>query len=146
ATGARVATHMVAGASFPTDHPLWLNPQEVPNALRTADVVVSFDWIDLAGTFKGVGGPPAGKIVQVSMDHHVHNGWSMDYMPLPYADVLIAAETDNVVKAWLDALGSRKRAKPAPVPPAPPKFNPKDEGRITMRHLALALREAIGAR
>lgn len=152
AIGARVATGLHCGAGFPTDHPLHHEPPttfhgpDFVKALRDADVIISLDWVDLGGTLKGLGGPPAGKVIQVSMDHHVHNGWSMDYMALPYADVLIAAETDNVVKAWLDALGARKRAKPALVPPAPPKFNPKDEGRITMRHLALALRAAIGAR
>ena len=32
--------------------------------------------------------PSAAKIVQVSLDHHLHNGWSMDYQALPPVDVL----------------------------------------------------------
>lgn len=147
AIGARVATNFVVGAGFPTDHPLWLSQQELPGALRTADVIVSIDWLDLGGALKGLGGPPAGKVVQISMDHHIHNGWSMDYMILPYVDILIASESDTVVRGLLDTIGSRaKRAKPALVSQPAPKFSADDKGRITMRHLALALREAVGDR
>ncbi|MFZ4288796.1 thiamine pyrophosphate-binding protein, partial [Variovorax sp. HJSM1_2] len=62
---AEVLTDLRVGAAFPTDHPLhaapagaFLNPaaQEV---LRNADVVLSLDWLDLAGTLKQAWGEQA---------------------------------------------------------------------------------------
>ena len=54
---------------------------------------------------QGAGGNVAAKVVQVSVDHRLHNGWSMDYQGLPPVDVLIACEPDAAVPALLDALG-----------------------------------------
>jgi thiamine pyrophosphate-dependent acetolactate synthase large subunit-like protein len=151
ALGARVVTGLHSGAGFPTDHPLHAEPPttfhgpDLVKAMREADVIISLDWVDLGGTLKALGGPPKGKVIQISMDHHVHNGWSMDYMALPYADVLIAADIDVVVRGLLDAIGSKgKRGKPALVPASAPKFNAGESGPLQMRHLALALREAVG--
>jgi len=153
AIGARVVTSLHSGAGFPTDHPLHFEPPgtfhgpELVKALREADVILSLDWVDLAGTMKGLDGPPAGKVIQISMDHQVHNGWSMDYMGLPYADMLIAAEIDEAVRGLLDAIGDRgKRSKPLPAHPPAPAFDPKEKSRLQLRHLALALREAVGDR
>ena len=72
-------------------------------------MILSLDWVDLGGTLKALGGPPTATIIQVSMDHHLHNGWSMDYMALPYVDLLIAADPDVVVQALLAALGPAPR-------------------------------------
>src|SRR5579862_7532154 len=98
--GARVVTDLKASAAFPTDHPLhagapgFIAPvPEAAEAIRNADVILSLDWIDVAGTFKHVGGTAA-KVIQVSVDHHLHNGWSMDYQALPPVDVMIACEPD----------------------------------------------------
>jgi len=152
AIGARVATGLHCGAGFPTDHPLHLEPPStfhgptLTKALREADVILSLDWVDLGGTLKALGGPPTAKVIQVSMDHHVHNGWSMDYMALPYADIHIAADTDVVVRGLIEALPARGARASLPAHPAPPTFNAQDEGRITLRHLVLALREAVGER
>src|SRR5205809_3086543 len=55
---ARVITDLKAGAVFPTRHPLHVGPpgsflaEAATNVLREADVVLSLDWIDLAGTLK----------------------------------------------------------------------------------------------
>ena len=51
------------------------------------------------------------KVVQVSVDHRLHNGWSMDYQGLPPVDVLIACEPDAAVPALLEALGPRRAAR-----------------------------------
>ena len=57
ALNARVITDLKIGASFPTDHPLYvgaahaLTPDSA-EALRAADVIVSLDWVDLAGALK----------------------------------------------------------------------------------------------
>ncbi len=63
AVGARVGTNLKVGAAFPTDHPLHVSPpaafvnEELVAAIKQADVIVSLDWVDLAGTFKSAGTP-----------------------------------------------------------------------------------------
>jgi len=69
--------------------------------LRAADVILSLDWVDLGGTLPAA---PAAKVIQVSLDHQLHNGWSMDHQALPPVDLLLATEPDGVVTALLHAL------------------------------------------
>ena len=116
---------------------------EAADAIRAADVIVSLDWVDVAGCFKSVGGNIAAKVVQVSVDHHLHNGWSMDYQGLPPVDVFIACTPDAAVPALLDALGpgkphavSARKAEP---------FKPAGD-KLTVDHMADALRRAVGQR
>lgn len=148
--GARVLTDLKVAAAFPTDHPLHagspgvisLAPEAI-DALRQADVILSLDWLDVAGTFKSAGGAIAAKVVQMSVDHRLHNGWSMDYQGLPPVDVMIDCEPDVAVPALLEALGP---AAP-PALPATPRAFPKLSGdKITVDHMADALRRAVGER
>jgi thiamine pyrophosphate-dependent acetolactate synthase large subunit-like protein len=149
--GARVVTDLKTGAAFPTDHPLHAGAPgtiapvpEAADALRAADVILSLDWIDLAGTLaKHVGGVTA-KIIQVTIDHQLHNGWSLDYQGLPPVDVLIACEPDTAVPALLEALGPGKPHSVAAAKPAP-EFKPQGDA-LTIDHVAVALRKAIGQR
>src|SRR4051794_1086705 len=105
AVGARVGTNLKVGAAFPTDHPLHVSPpaafvnEELVAAIKEADVIMSLDWVDLAGTFKSAGGWPSAKVIQVSLDQNVHNGWSMDHQALPPVDLFVAADTDATVHA-----------------------------------------------
>src|SRR5205823_1313861 len=68
AVGARVGTNLKVGAAFPTDHPLHVSPpatfvsEELVAAIKEADVIMSLDWVDLAGTFKSSGGWPSAKV------------------------------------------------------------------------------------
>ncbi len=148
--GARVVTDLKVGAAFPTDHPLHAGSPgtiapipEAAEAIRAADVILSLDWVDVAGTFKHVGNVTA-KVVQVSIDHHLHNGWSMDYQGLPPVDVMMACTPDAAVPALLEALGS---AGPRPVPvTAPKEFPALGTDKLTVDHLADALRLAVGER
>jgi thiamine pyrophosphate-dependent acetolactate synthase large subunit-like protein len=147
---ARVITDLKVGAAFPTDHPLHAGAPgmiapvpEAAEALRTADVILSLDWVDLAGTFKHLGGAPAVKVIQVSIDHHLHNGWSMDYQGLPPADVLISCTPGTAVPALLDALG-RPRVRAADAAPKEPFKAGGDK--LTVDHLAEHLRRAVGDR
>jgi thiamine pyrophosphate-dependent acetolactate synthase large subunit-like protein len=112
AVSARVGTDIKTGAAFPTDHALHIGaPATFPSdalkdALRQADVILSLDWVDLGGTLAAAcGTAPAAKVIQVSMDHHLHNGWSMDHQALPPADLLLAAEPNSVVVALSNELG-----------------------------------------
>src|SRR5437773_705126 len=82
------------------------------NALREADVVLSLDWIDTAGSLKLAWGdaPVGAKVILVSPDAHAHRGWSMDYQGLPPADVYLMCEPDAVVPLLLEAVEPRTAA------------------------------------
>jgi thiamine pyrophosphate-dependent acetolactate synthase large subunit-like protein len=148
--GARVVTDIKVGAAFPTDHPLHAGSPggsvlapEAADAIRAADVILSLDWVDIAGTFKGLGGTIAAKVVQVSVDHHLHNGWSMDYQALPPVDVMIACEPDAAVPSLLAALGP---GGPRAVAAVTREFPKLAADKLTVDHLADALRRAVGDR
>ena len=49
AIGARVVTDRKSGATFPTDHPLHVGGTA---PIVEADVILSLDWVDLAGTLR----------------------------------------------------------------------------------------------
>ncbi|MDP2408755.1 MAG: thiamine pyrophosphate-binding protein [Pseudolabrys sp.] len=148
--GARVVTDLKVSAAFPTDHALHAGSPgtiapipEAAEAIRAADVILSLDWVDVAGTFKHIGNITA-KVVQVSIDHHLHNGWSMDYQGLPPVDVMLACTPDAAVPALLEALGT---GGPRPVPATAAKEFPKlGTDKLTVDHLADALRSAVGDR
>jgi len=152
-----VITDLKVGAAFPTDHPLHGGApgiflgSEAAQAIAGADVILSLDWVDLAGTLKmACGGEPASKVIQVSLDHLSHGGWSMDYQGLPPVDLFIAAHPDVAVPALLEAMepneGTHGAASVAPKrqPAFVPTLTP--EGKINTDDLALALRHAVGDR
>ena len=109
---ARVLTDIKLGAAFPTDHPLhtgapgfFMSPDGA-KVLNEADLIVSFDWVDVAGTLKQAGpSAEAAKLVQLSLDHQLHNGWSMDHQAAVRADLHIASEPDVVIKALCKEAG-----------------------------------------
>jgi thiamine pyrophosphate-dependent acetolactate synthase large subunit-like protein len=146
---ASVATDLKIAAAFPTHHHLHAGAPggtvlapEAAEAIRTADVILSLDWLDLAGVFKKVGKVTA-KVVQVSVDHRLHNGWSMDYQGLPPVDVLIDCEPDAAVPALLEALGP---GRPRAVATRARDFLKPNGEKLTVDHLSTALREAVGER
>jgi thiamine pyrophosphate-dependent acetolactate synthase large subunit-like protein len=147
---ALVVTDLKIGASFPTDHPLHAGAPggtvlmpEATEAIRAADVILSLDWLDVAGTLKSVGGNISAKFLQVSVDHRLHNGWSMDYQGLPPVDVMIDCEPDVAVPALLAALGPAKPQLVSTRQAEP--FKPSGD-KLTVDHLADALRRAVGKR
>jgi thiamine pyrophosphate-dependent acetolactate synthase large subunit-like protein len=148
--GAYVCASAKVGAAFPTDHPMHLHaPQsftkdELTPHLKAADVILSLDWNDLAGTFRALGAPPAGKVIHVSLDHQLHNGWSMDYQGLPPVDLMISAHPDAAVTALVNAIG---KAAPKPHAAPPPLHEPKaGRGTLGIEDVAYALRGAVGTR
>jgi len=156
AIGARVMTDRKAGAAFPTDHPLHaagpataLSPAGAALA-AAADVILSLDWIDLAGTLKAAcrGQLPAGKVIQVSVDQYVHNGWSMDYQGLPPADLCLLADPDAAVPALFTEIKRlRPNARPLPGPRdrrGPPPLSALETASIIeVPLLATALKKAL---
>jgi thiamine pyrophosphate-dependent acetolactate synthase large subunit-like protein len=147
AIGARVMTDRKSGATFPTDHPLHVGGTA---SIADADVILSLDWVDLAGTLKTAlgGGPITAKIIQVSADQYVHNGWSMDYQGLPPADVYLLAEPDASLPhlvAGVKVAQHRLQQSPPPLPGgaarpgSPPLAALEDASIIQVPHIATAL-------
>jgi thiamine pyrophosphate-dependent acetolactate synthase large subunit-like protein len=151
AIGARVITDLKVGASFPTDHPLHLGAPSVlaPDAeglaaLAKADVILSLDWVDLAGTLKAAKAPAAdAKVISVTVDYQIHNGWSMDHQGLAPVDVLLAADPEQAVPLLIEVVGETAKRTRLATPQADAKLT---IGPLTVEHLAGALRDAVGDR
>jgi thiamine pyrophosphate-dependent acetolactate synthase large subunit-like protein len=148
ALGARVVTDLKIGATFPTDHPLYagapraVTPDSV-EGLKNVDVIVSLDWVDLAGALRSYGPSPSVKVIQISLDHRIHNGWSMDHQGLPPVDLLLSADPDLVVPELVKEVG--KSAKPHAVPSARTKSDKEPTG-FTNEHIARNLNKVLGNR
>jgi thiamine pyrophosphate-dependent acetolactate synthase large subunit-like protein len=148
--GARVITDLKLGAAFPTRHALHAGPAgmfltpEVAQVLRQADVVLSLDWLDLGGTLKQAWGSEAvgSRVIQASVDHHIHNGWSMDHQSLPPADCFMACEPEPAVSALLAALGPTAQPAAWPAPPPRALREVADAGPLQVADVAALLRQA----
>jgi thiamine pyrophosphate-dependent acetolactate synthase large subunit-like protein len=153
--GAHVLTDLKAGAAFPTDHALHGGPPGIVapaerslQLLREADVVLSLDWIDLAGTFKHALGdqPIAAKVIQASPDAHSHRGWSMDYQGLPPCDLYCLCEPDALVSALVasPALRARAPSVTAAAAAAPARAADRPSTALSNESVARALNAALG--
>jgi benzoylformate decarboxylase len=123
AIGAVVLTSSNDPASFPTTHRLHvaapcLRPSKAATALiEKADLIISMDWLDLAGIFRLAVGkaqsqiPVDKKILHCSVDNYRINGWSMDHQALPAVDIPIYAEPDQLVLQLLENIGGEKPSK-----------------------------------
>ncbi len=128
AIGAAVLTSSNDPAAFPTTHPLHfaapcLRPSKAATALiEKADLILSLDWLDLAGVFRLSLGTaqtqvPADKtIIHCSVDSIRTNGWSMDHQALAAVDIPIFAEPDQFVAQMLDEMEIKKIPKVKPRP------------------------------
>lgn len=144
---AAVLSNIKTAAAFPTDHRLhaaapgaYLTP-EAMDLVAGADVVLSLDWIDLAGTLKQAyaGKPISARVIQVSCDQHSHRAWSADHYGLPPIDCYLLCETDAAVPLLLDAV--RPRASAPQWKAAPPLQTPSAEA-ISLRSIGIALESA----
>jgi thiamine pyrophosphate-dependent acetolactate synthase large subunit-like protein len=148
---ARVVTDLKIGATFPTDHPLHVGApatfpvQEAAQAIAAADVILSLDWVDLAGALKAACGSvtPNGKVINATLDYQVHNGWSMDHQALAPADLFMAAPADAVIEALLAQLPRHSPVRYDPVAAPEPAAEP---GRISVAQMGSELRRAVGPR
>lgn len=143
---ARVVTDIKTGAAFPTDHPNHVGPPSFfmagapASAVAAADLVVAFDWVDPAGALEQAGA--AGDLVNVTLDHQLANGWSLDHMAQPAARMHIAALPDSVVGALVARLG----LTPAPPPVMPAGLSGPPEtgdGALSMPRFAEALARGL---
>ena len=112
--GACVLADLKTAAAFPVGHRLHpataaAGTRLTPSGrelLRTADVVLSLDWIDLAGTLQlAFGGEVTPTVISCSGDAALHNGWSKDHFALPVTDIAVSAHPDAFVAALLAELG-----------------------------------------
>jgi thiamine pyrophosphate-dependent acetolactate synthase large subunit-like protein len=123
AIGAAVLTSSNDPTAFPTTHPLHfaapcLRPSKAATALiEKADLILSLDWLDLAGVFRLSLGTaqtqvPADKtIIHCSVDSIRTNGWSMDHQALAAVDIPIFADPDQLVAQMLDEMEIKKTPK-----------------------------------
>lgn len=151
ACGAKVITDIKTGATFPTAHPAHSSPPSFFLAdapakdLAKADLVLAFDWVDTAGTIEQAGA--TGALIHISMDHQLANGWSLDHMAQPAADLHVAAQPDTVIQALAHSMGLACPAGPttstAQNLPAP---NLPDDQPLSMQTLPQALAEGLAGR
>ena len=159
--GALVLSDLKNGAVFPTAHPLHPNPPGIflPAAsaglIGGADLILSLDWTDLAGTLSAAashGHPAAGRIISCTSDSALRNGWSKDSFGRDPVDLSVPADPDLLVRALLEPaepFDPFKPVKPAEWPAAdaapPPSQNPArgTADGIGMHDLAAALRDAL---
>jgi thiamine pyrophosphate-dependent acetolactate synthase large subunit-like protein len=149
-------------AAFPTQHPLhaaqpalFLSEQEI-EVIRSSDVIVSFDWLDLAGTLKtafqenGLGEPPDSvRVVHVTLDYPaIHDGWTRNHFTQPPVDIAVLADVDKTVAALLAVAPDQPTLKPwssSSLPPAStttlpaPSQHPNNPEKIFISDLAHAL-------
>jgi thiamine pyrophosphate-dependent acetolactate synthase large subunit-like protein len=153
AINAKVISELKIGCGFPTDHPLHAGAPGTtamaPDAqalLRGADVILSLDWVDLAGAFKGSfpDATPKGKVISVTNDFRIHNGWSMDYQGLPPVDILLPVTPDEAVPELLKALGVT--AKPYKAPVKKRELAALSKDKLVVTDLIRALKFAVGDR
>jgi thiamine pyrophosphate-dependent acetolactate synthase large subunit-like protein len=151
---ARVISDLKIGCGFPTNHPLHAGAPasnamvpEAIDAMKKADVILALDWVDLGGGLRQAFGHevPKAKIINVSADFQIHNGWSMDYEMLPPVDLLLPATPDQVVAKLLAALGGAKTPKSVPQAAKTEKYEPSG-GPLRVDDLARSLKAAVGNR
>jgi len=82
------------------------------------------------------------QVIQVSVDHYNHNGWSMDHQGLPPVDVFLASEPEPAVALLLQQVSPRTTPAPARAPLSPAAVSAP--GAMTVPTLAASLRRAVG--
>ena len=151
---AKVISDLKIGCGFPTDHPLHAGAPasnamvpEAIAAIKAADVILALDWVDLGGALRNALGQegPKAKIISISADFHVHNGWSMDYEMLPPVDLMLPTTPDAAVPLLLHALGAGKPRTAAVVKPRVEKYEPSS-GPVRVDDLTRSLKAAVGER
>ena len=147
ACGALVICDQKCGIGFPSQHSAFVAaPAQYPDpkarsVLADADLIVSLDWPDVAGTLtvrpdKGQGL----KTIIVSPDESLHNGWTLDHFPLPEADMRFPIHPDEFVTSIVPHLTGR--ASGHWQVPSVPDLSPETSGQVTIAALAAAVERA----
>ena len=150
-----VLTDLKVAAAFPTRHPLHVVPPtffiggEAARLLAEADVVLSLDWLDLAGTLKAADvNLDKTKIVHCSYDAYAHKAPSADHQGLAPADIALACPPESLVSNVIDAINRISGTPPQHVWWTPSKtvadVKVDLHGAITQLDIAKALDRARG--
>ncbi len=113
--GAIVLSSTNNAPSFPVNHAQHVLPPAGDKAteaetalLAQSDLILSFDWLDLAGFLRARTGdaqsqkPNAAQIIHCSLDGQLTNGWSMDHQALAAVDIPVLAHPDTLVAQLLE--------------------------------------------
>ena len=154
---APVLTDLKVAAAFPTKHPLHVAPptfmisDDAAKMLASADLILSLDWLDLAGTLKLAGvGIDKTQIIHCSFDAYAHKAPGADHQGLPPVDISIPCHPDALVSQLIDALD-----RAGGVPPQQVWWNTGDDaadvkvglhGAITQFDIAEAIDRVRGER
>ncbi len=150
--GALVISDLKNSAVFPTRHPLHANPPGMflPAAsaklIGDADLILSFGWVDLAGTISAAashGHPASARIISCTTDSALHNGWSKDSFGREPVDLAVPADPDLLVRALLESDGPTKPSEWPARDRAPAPAEGDGGTGIFMPDLAGALRGAL---
>lgn len=156
--GACVLTDLKVGAAFPSDHALHPTPPSTflspagQALVRRADVILSLDWIDLAGTLRQAFGAGAvrAQVISCSVEFTMANGWTKDHFALAPIDVSIPAHPDLLVRALLEhraATAAASRANwPGPSTTAEQSGPRPSDGSVDLKGLADELALALEGR
>ncbi|MGB0670704.1 MAG: thiamine pyrophosphate-binding protein [Rhodospirillales bacterium] len=144
---AKVLTDIKTGAVFPTDHPLHVGPPSFflsgpqAEALRQADLVVAFDWVDAPGALKQA--QATGDVINVSLDYQLSNGWTFDHTgPVPAA-LHIATLPDRCIAALTADLNIGQGKEPEALPSSPTQNYSAAPGPLSMQKFAGALGKVL---
>ncbi|MQA13268.1 MAG: thiamine pyrophosphate-binding protein [Pseudonocardiaceae bacterium] len=149
--GAAVITDLKVAAAFPTEHRLhrgtpglFVSPDNL-DLLRSADTVLSLDWVDLGGTLRQAyrGGEPTAAVISASADHTLFNGWTKNDHFLPPVDVSLPGRPDVAVAALLDRLPPGDRRDTATSAARAPGGPTVPGETLTVAHLAVTLRQTV---
>lgn len=144
----RMLSDLKSGTMVPSDHHLHVGvpfnklTPEAKDALKQADLIVSFGSVDLGGIIRMAfgGEEPAVKIIHAGDDVHLHNGWGKEHCALPPVDIGMLCNADAAVSALVAELEAKVVTTKPDLSRAPVTAAPElKDGKLTMEHVAHAL-------
>jgi len=138
---ATVITDLRTGSTFPSDHDLHCPPDNLmpseksSDAIRAADLVMSFDWIDLGGMLRNTFAAPVAQCptFHFSLDQNLINGWSKDHCEPARNTTTLLVDPNTAVNQLVEILDLAKN------PLSAVKRKPRKESAhesLSMRSLA----------
>ena len=138
---ATVITDLRTGSTFPSDHDLHCPPDNLmpseksSDAIRAADLVMSFDWIDLGGMLRNTFAAPVAQCptFHFSLDQNLINGWSKDHCEPARNTTTLLVDPNTAINQLVEILDLAKNPLSA-VKRKPRKENAHES--LSMRSLA----------
>jgi len=138
---ATVITDLRTGSTFPSDHDLHCPPDNLmpseksSDAIRAADLVMSFDWIDLGGMLRNTFAAPVAQCptFHFSLDQNLINGWSKDHCEPARNTTTLLVDPNTAINQLVEILDLAKN------PLSAVKRKPRNESAhesLSMRSLA----------